>query len=64
LNYGSAGHGSTNHLVNVMLGLATNTSMTHVPYNGLAPAMTDAVAGNIQIMSGDLVTILPRKKNA
>jgi len=63
LNYGSAGHGSTNHLVNVQLGLAANISMTHVPYKGVAAAMTDVIAGNIQIMSGDLVTILPQAKN-
>ena len=62
LNYGSAGHGSTNHLVNVQLGLAANISMTHVPYKGVAAAMTDVIAGNIQIMSGDLVTILPQAK--
>lgn len=63
LNYGSAGHGSTNHLVNVMLSLAANVTMTHVPYKGVAAAMTDVIAGNIQIMSGDLVTILPQAKN-
>ena len=63
LNYGSAGHGSTNHLVNVMLGLAANVTMTHVPYKGVVAAMTDVIAGNIQIMSGDLVTILPQAKN-
>jgi tripartite-type tricarboxylate transporter receptor subunit TctC len=63
LNYGSAGHGSTNHLVNVMLGLAANIKLTHVPYKGVAAAMTDAIAGQIQIMSGDLTTILPQTKN-
>jgi len=63
LNYGSAGHGSTNHLVNVQLGLAANISITHVPYKGVAAAMTDVIAGNIQILSGDLVTILPQAKN-
>lgn len=63
LNYGSAGHGSTNHLVNVQLGLAANIQMIHVPYKGVAAAMTDVIAGHIQIMSGDLVTILPQAKN-
>ena len=62
LNYGSAGHGSTNHLVNVTLSLAANISMTHVPYKGVSAAMTDAIAGQIQILSGDLVTILPQAK--
>ncbi len=63
LNYGSAGHGSTNHLVNVQLGLAANINITHVPYKGVAAAMTDVIAGNIQILSGDLVTILPQAKS-
>lgn len=63
LNYGSAGHGSTNHLVNVMLGQAANISLTHVPYKGVAAAMTDVIAGNIQVMSGDLLTIWPQAKN-
>lgn len=63
LNYGSAGHGSTNHLVNVMLGQAANINITHVPYKGVAAAMTDVIAGNIQIMSGDLLTIWPQAKN-
>lgn len=62
LNYGSAGHGSTNHLVNVTLGLAANISLTHVPYKGVSAAMTDAIAGQIQLLSGDLVTILPQVK--
>ena len=62
LNYGSAGHGSTNHLVNVTLSLAANISMTHMPYKGVSAAMTDAIAGQIQILSGDLVTILPQAK--
>jgi len=62
LNYGSAGHGSTNHLINVMLGLAAGITLTHVPYKGVSAAMTDAIAGQIQMMSGDLTTILPQAK--
>ena len=63
LNFGSAGHGSTNHLVGEMLKLAAHIDITHVPYKGVAAAMTDAIAGQIQILSGDLVTILPQAKN-
>jgi tripartite-type tricarboxylate transporter receptor subunit TctC len=62
LNYGSAGHGSTNHLVGEILKLYANIQLTHVPYKGVAAAMTDAIAGQIQIMSGDLVTIWPQAK--
>ncbi len=63
LNFGSAGHGSTNHLVSEMLKLAANINMTHVPYKGVAAAMTDVIAGQIQVMSGDLVTLWPQAKN-
>jgi tripartite-type tricarboxylate transporter receptor subunit TctC len=63
LNFGSAGHGSTNHLVSEMLKHAANINLTHVPYKGVAAAMTDVISGQIQIMSGDLLTILPQAKN-
>ena len=62
LNFGSPGHGSTNHLANEMLKLMTNIDMTHVPYKGVSAAMTDVIAGQIQILSGDLTTLLPPAK--
>ena len=62
LNFGSPGHGSTNHLANEMLKLMTKIDLTHVPYKGVSAAMTDVIAGQIQILSGDLTTLLPPVK--
>ncbi|MBN9425430.1 MAG: tripartite tricarboxylate transporter substrate binding protein [Burkholderiales bacterium] len=50
VNYGSAGTGSILHLGLELLAVTTGTSMTHVPYRGGAPMMTDVAAGNVQIV--------------
>jgi len=62
LNFGSPGHGSTNHLSGEMLKLMAKIDITHVPYRGVAAAMADVMAGQIQILSGDLTTLLPQVK--
>lgn len=49
INIGSAGNGTLNHLVGEMLGKATGIEMTHVPYKGSAAAVTDLVAGQVQV---------------
>jgi len=46
---GSSGIGSTQHLACEAFGLATKTKITHVPYKGSAPALTDLVGGQIQL---------------
>jgi tripartite-type tricarboxylate transporter receptor subunit TctC len=63
LNFGSPGHGSTNHLSGEMLKLMAKIDITHVPYKGVAAAMADVMAGQIQILSGDLTTLLPQVKS-
>jgi tripartite-type tricarboxylate transporter receptor subunit TctC len=50
LNYGSAGVGTATHLTAVLFQQITGTQMTHVPYKGSAPALTDLVGGAIDIM--------------
>ena len=50
LNFGSGGHGSAAHLATEYLKLQSQTSMVHVPYKGTAPAVTDLVSGQIQVM--------------
>jgi tripartite-type tricarboxylate transporter receptor subunit TctC len=49
LNYGSFGIGNMTHLMGVLLSLAADIKMTHVPYRGQTPAITDAVAGQIPL---------------
>ena len=44
INYGSFGIGNMTHLMGVLLSLAADIKMTHVPYRGQTPAITDVVA--------------------
>ena len=49
INIGSAGNGTLNHLIGEMLGKATGIDLTHVPYKGSSAAVTDLVAGQVQV---------------
>ena len=51
LNYGSAGNGGSSHLVPEMFKQATGTFIVHIPYRGSAPALTDLLAGQVQMMA-------------
>jgi len=59
LSFGSAGTGGTIHLAGEMFGQMAGIEMVHVPYKGAAPALTDLLAGNIQLMFDSLGTALP-----
>lgn len=59
LNYGSAGNGSTSHLSGELLKQMAGISMTHIPYRGVAPAMADLMAGQIDVMFDNLPTAMP-----
>lgn len=50
LNYGSIGTGSNLHLAGEMFAHSAGISLTHVPYKGTAPALTDLMSGQIQIL--------------
>lgn len=59
LNYASAGNGSSTHLaMELFLGM-TGISVTHVPYKGTAPGMTDLLAGHVQMMFDAIPPTLP-----
>lgn len=50
LSYGSSGVGSSTHLFGEMFKAATGADITHVPYKGQGPALTDLIGGQIQVM--------------
>ncbi len=49
LNYGSFGIGNMTHLMGVLLSIAADIKMTHVPYRGQTPAITDVLSGQIPL---------------
>ena len=59
VNYGSAGAGSVNHLVLELLQAKAGIRITHVPYRGIAPATTDMISGEIQVVTGTIPALLP-----
>jgi len=59
LTYGSAGIGSTLHLAAEFFKRAAGIDILHVPYKGAAQATTDLVGGQVQMMFGPLVAIMP-----
>jgi tripartite-type tricarboxylate transporter receptor subunit TctC len=59
LNYASTGNGTSNHLSFELFKAMTQTDVTHVPYKGSAPAVTDLIAGQIQVMFDNTPNVLP-----
>ncbi|AOB28033.1 MULTISPECIES: Bug family tripartite tricarboxylate transporter substrate binding protein [Bordetella] len=60
VTFGSAGHGSSNHLSAELLRALSKAEMTHVPYRGSAPALTDLLAGNTSFMFDTFNTTMSR----
>ena len=50
LNYASAGNGSSHHLSGELFKLQTQTDLIHVPYKGAGPALSDLIAGQVDLM--------------
>ena len=59
INYGSAGLGTTPHLTVALFAKLAGIDLVHVPYRGIAPAVTDLIAGNIQALAGGNATVAP-----
>jgi tripartite-type tricarboxylate transporter receptor subunit TctC len=59
LNYGSTGVGAANHLVTELFDFKAGIKMTHIPYRGTALAVTDLLAGQVQMVFADPITALP-----
>ncbi len=62
LNYASNGNGSSAQLAAVLYESMAGVRMVHVPYKGLAPALVDLLAGQVQLMFSSMVAILPHIK--
>ena len=63
LNYGSGGNGSAANLATEYFKLRTGTSMLHIPYRGTAPAVTDLMGGQIQVLFTGAPAVLGQIKN-
>ncbi len=59
IRYGSAGTGASEHLSGVLLTQLTKTEMLHVPYKGVAQAIIDTIANEVQITYAVLPAALP-----
>jgi tripartite-type tricarboxylate transporter receptor subunit TctC len=59
VSYGSAGSGSLTHLTMELLKLQLHVPMVHIPYRGIAPAITDVIGGQTQAMFPGLAAALP-----
>ncbi len=62
LNYGSAGNASAGHLAMEYLKLVTGMFITHIPYRGTGPMLTDLLAGRTQATNTGLPALLPHIK--
>jgi tripartite-type tricarboxylate transporter receptor subunit TctC/NAD(P)-dependent dehydrogenase (short-subunit alcohol dehydrogenase family) len=59
LMMGSSGNGSSIHMSGELFKYLTGTKLTHVPYRGGSPALTDLMGGRLQLMFDNLPTSLP-----
>ena len=59
LNFGSAGAGTATHLTAELFQTTAGVKMTHVPYKGSSPALTDLIAGNLDLAFDYAAVVLP-----
>jgi tripartite-type tricarboxylate transporter receptor subunit TctC len=57
ISYASAGNGGSAHLAGALLATLTHTQMTHVPFRGNAPALTEVMAGRVSFMFYPMIGI-------
>lgn len=63
LNYGTTGVGSSNHLVTELFASRAGIRMTHIPYRGTALAVTDLLAGQVQLVFSDPISAMQYVKS-
>lgn len=62
VSVGTPGNGSLAHLILAQLGATSGANFTHVPYRGGAPAMTDVIGGQVQMIFDNIPGALPQYK--
>jgi tripartite-type tricarboxylate transporter receptor subunit TctC len=62
LNFASSGTGSTNHFATELLMEAAHIKMTHVPYKGMPPAITDVMGGHVDVLIASAPSIYQQVK--
>ncbi len=59
VSYGSSGVGTGPHLAGALLSSMANVEMTHIPYKGVAPAITDLLGGQLQLIVSTILSAAP-----
>ena len=63
LNFGSAGIGSSVHMIGELFKMTASASLTHIPYRGSSAALSDLIGGQIQVMFENPPTVLAHVKS-
>ncbi len=63
VTFASSGNGSAAHLASELFMLMAGVDMVHIPYKGGGPALTDIIGGQVQLMSGPMISALPFVKS-
>ena len=59
LHYASAGQGNVTHLTGELFKSVAGVNLTHVPYKGSGPALTEVMGGQVQVMFANIVAAMP-----
>jgi len=62
INFGSTGTGGSTHLVMEFFKITAGVDLTHIPYKGTGPAVTDLIGGQIQVMIAATAPVMPHVK--
>jgi tripartite-type tricarboxylate transporter receptor subunit TctC len=62
LSYASTGNGSSNHISMELFKSLAGVDIVHIPYKGSAPAVTDLLGGQVQVMFDNVPNVLPHVK--
>ena len=63
LNFASAGIGSSNQMAGELLKMMAGVNIVHVPYKGNTPALTDAIAGHVEMIFSGVTAPIPHLKS-